>query len=60
MPIREYKCKKCSKTFEHIQVRSDDKPECPECKSKQVEQQFSMSGQSFQLKGKGWYKDKYS
>jgi putative regulatory protein, FmdB family len=40
MPIFEYKCKDCSKRFEAI-VMGSRKPECPSCKSKNLEQQLS-------------------
>ena len=36
MPIYEYQCDKCGKVFETLVIRSDDKPECPECGSTQA------------------------
>ena len=43
MPLFEFVCKKCGSKFEKI-VFSIDKEEieCPECKSKEVEKQFSL------------------
>jgi putative FmdB family regulatory protein len=40
MPIFEYKCEECGKQFEAI-VMGSREPECPSCKSKQLEQQLS-------------------
>jgi len=34
MPIYEYECTKCGKTYEHLHVSEatrDDAPQCPEC-----------------------------
>ena len=42
MPIFEYQCKKCGKTFEKLVLaRGQKSPECPDCGAKQVEQQLS-------------------
>jgi putative FmdB family regulatory protein len=58
MPIYEYFCKSCDKTFESFQ-KITDKPlaNCPEC-GKKVKRLISST--SFALKGGGWYKDGYS
>lgn len=40
MPIFEYRCKKCNEVFE-VLVRSSQKPECPNCKSKRLEKLIS-------------------
>ncbi len=58
MPIYEYYCKSCDKTFESFQ-RITDEPlaNCPDCKKK-VKRLISST--SFSLKGGGWYKDGYS
>jgi len=40
MPIFEYVCKECGKKFEAI-VYGSQKAECPACKSKELEQQYS-------------------
>lgn len=58
MPIYEYHCTKCQKTFERFQ-KITERPltECPDCKGK-VERLISQT--SFTLRGAGWYKDGYS
>ena len=40
MPIYEYECNKCGHRFEQL-VRSDTRPECPECHSRSLKKQFS-------------------
>jgi putative FmdB family regulatory protein len=57
MPIYEYECEKCGKTFEIFQKMSD-KPltECQICKGKLNK---LISQCSFQLKGTGWYVTDY-
>ncbi len=58
MPVYEYECPGCEKTFEVQQRMADDPLEkCPDC-SGQVKKIISKS--SFQLKGGGWYADGYS
>lgn len=58
MPLYEYQCKSCDKTFELRQKFSDPPAsECPTCGG-QVEKLISQSG--FALKGGGWYGDGYS
>ena len=58
MPVYEYECSGCKKTFE-VQQRMADAPltTCPECGG-EVRKLISRS--SFQLKGGGWYTDGYS
>ncbi len=58
MPLYEYRCKSCGKTFEIIQ-KFNDRPlrKCSEC-SGQLEKLISRS--SFQLKGGGWFINDYS
>ncbi|HUS68016.1 MAG TPA: zinc ribbon domain-containing protein [Kofleriaceae bacterium] len=59
MPIYEYRCKKCGKTFEYMQRMSDSpKKKCEACGASALERLISNT--SFQLKGSGWYKDLYS
>ena len=59
MPIYEYRCKKCGKTFEYMQRMSDaPKKKCEACGASALERLISNT--SFQLKGSGWYKDLYS
>lgn len=41
MPIFEYTCKKCGNEFEAL-VRKSDVPECPSCKSTELERQLSL------------------
>ncbi len=59
MPIYEYRCNGCAKTFEVNQKFSDDPiKECIHCSEKDVEKLISQS--SFVLKGGGWHQDGYS
>ncbi len=42
MPIYEYTCKACGRTFEHLARTLADKPAaCATCGSKQISKQFS-------------------
>ncbi|MGI6402581.1 MAG: FmdB family zinc ribbon protein [Thermoguttaceae bacterium] len=41
MPIYEYKCRKCSETFETLIRKSTDEPQCPLCQSKDVDRLMS-------------------
>lgn len=42
MPIFEYTCRKCKKTFEKLVLtRNQPAPVCPKCGSRKTEQQFS-------------------
>jgi putative FmdB family regulatory protein len=62
MPLYEYKCLTCDLTFEFLKLRSDEKIECEKCGEKderKLEQQISKDT-SFNLVGRGWYKDKYN
>ena len=53
MPLYEYKCKKCKKTFEVLQkINSEPLKDCFHC-SGNLEKLISIS--SFQFKGSGWY-----
>ena len=57
MPLYEYGCEKCQKTFEVMQNFSDAPLElCPECKGPVRKR---MSSTSFALKGSGWYTTDY-
>lgn len=60
MPINDFKCTKCGEEFEHFQVRSDDKPECPKCQAKEKDlEKQPPKGTGFILKGGGWFADGY-
>ncbi len=53
MPLYEYKCKECEKTFEVLQkMNAEPLTKCLYCQG-DVEKLVSMS--SFQFKGSGWY-----
>jgi len=42
MPIYEFECRKCSTRFEKIMFSTDIAlPECPECRSHEVEKRIS-------------------
>ncbi len=57
MPIYEYECEKCGKTFEIFQKMTDAPlTECHVCKGKLNK---LISQCSFQLKGTGWYVTDY-
>lgn len=53
MPIYEYRCSKCGKTFEALQgITAVPISKCIYCQGK-TKKIVSLS--SFQFKGKGWY-----
>jgi len=53
MPIYEYRCSKCGKTFEALQsISAEPIRKCIHCQGK-TKKIVSLS--SFQFKGKGWY-----
>ena len=53
MPIYEYRCLKCGKTFEALQsISAEPISKCIHCHGK-TKKIVSLS--SFQFKGKGWY-----
>jgi putative FmdB family regulatory protein len=57
LPIYEYRCSKCGKTFEMLQsISSEPISKCIYCQGR-AKKVISMS--SFQLKGKGWYSTDY-
>jgi putative FmdB family regulatory protein len=50
MPIREYKCNHCGRTFESLELSSKDHPPCcPDCGSEQINP--VMSAGSFRIDG---------
>lgn len=54
MPIYEYSCSACGKSFEILQKIEDPAPEsCQHCASGPVHKRMSRTG--FILKGGGWY-----
>ena len=57
MPLYEYDCHRCDKTFEKIVKRSDPTPPCPECEQNDEVVRQEVSKSSFALKGGGWYKN---
>ena len=59
MPVYEYQCKKCGRTFEYQMRMSDpDKSVCEACGAPELEKLISHT--AFALKGGGWYKDLYA
>ena len=44
MPLYEYKCNKCNNSFETLVLDLTDEVNCPECKSTNIEKQFSTFG----------------
>ncbi len=58
MPLYEYRCSKCEKTFEVIQKFADAPLTEHECCGGTVRR--LMSAPSFHLKGSGWYATDYA
>jgi putative FmdB family regulatory protein len=58
MPLYEYKCHSCGKTFEALQKFSDEPIKIHEDCGGEVERLISRS--AFQLKGTGWYVTDYA
>jgi putative FmdB family regulatory protein len=57
MPVYEYSCEHCAKTFEQLQKFSDPPlTVCPDCQGPVTK---LISRTSFQLKGGGWYASDY-
>ncbi|MGB9722255.1 MAG: FmdB family zinc ribbon protein [bacterium] len=44
MPIYTYKCNNCGKVFDFLLLKSSEKPECPQCGSKNLEKQVTAPG----------------
>ena len=42
MPIFEFVCENCNKSFEKLVLGSAAEPECPSCKSTKLAQKFSV------------------
>ncbi|MEF3255316.1 MAG: zinc ribbon domain-containing protein [Deferribacterales bacterium] len=57
MPIYEFKCNDCGKQFSKLVIKKEDVPQCPSCKSENVEKLFSTvaalgkTGSSFSSSG---------
>jgi len=62
MPIYEWQCLNCNKTYETIQSMNDPPPKCEskECEEDTNNMTRLLSVGSFILKGDGWYKDGYT
>ena len=58
MPIYEYRCTKCGRTFETLQKMSDAPLDTCEACAGPLEKLFSRT--SFQLAGGGWYSSGYA
>ncbi len=57
MPLYEYRCEKCRRTFEVIQSFSDDElTECSECGG---HLERLLSAPAIRFKGTGWYVTDY-
>lgn len=59
MPIHEYRCIKCEKTYEIFLQHSDKEPTKCEDKDCNGKLERIMSKNTFKLKGKGWAEDNY-
>ena len=42
MPIFEYECLKCRNRFEHLTLPSSSAPQCPSCRSEDLEKLISL------------------
>ncbi len=59
MPLYEYRCENCGRTFELIQKFSDPPAEhCPNCGKGPVRK--LLSSPAIQFKGTGWYVTDYA
>lgn len=59
MPLYEYRCTKCEKTFEVIQKFSDEPLTACNC-GEQGSVERLLSAPAFQFKGSGWYITDYA
>lgn len=57
MPLYEYRCRECERTFEVIQKFSD--PELTECRDCGGPVERLLSAPAIQFKGSGWYVTDY-
>lgn len=61
MPVYEYKCQnvKCNNEWEEeASMKDPPQTKCPKCKKKTAKKLISLG--SFELKGGGWARDRYS
>jgi putative FmdB family regulatory protein len=59
MPTYDYRCKKCSHTWEQFQsIKADPIKKCPECKKNQAERVIGP-GAAILFKGSGFYLTDY-
>jgi putative FmdB family regulatory protein len=42
MPLYTYTCNDCGERFEFLKIRSDEIPECPKCKSKDLKRNIDL------------------
>ena len=56
MPIYEYDCAECGKTWEVLQKMDAPAPACPNCGEPGRKR---VSAASFVLRGQGWGRDNY-
>ena len=62
MPLRDFKCRTCGKTTEHLVRLSEPDPARCACGAdgdKGLERVREPARSSFELKGKGWFRDGY-
>jgi putative FmdB family regulatory protein len=64
MPLHGYKCQECEMEYEVFYTsqkaveKEEPEEKCPKCDSTEKER-LPPKGTSFDLKGRGWYKDGY-
>lgn len=59
MPLYVYKCEKCGNTDEFLLKFSEIKKTEVECKHCKGKMNYQISASSFDLRGKGFYKNDY-
>ena len=42
MPIREYRCRRCETDFEFLELKADERPDCPDCGESDLERRLSV------------------
>ncbi len=53
MPLYEYKCEKCDKSFEILQKSNNEKAVCPNCGGTSLEKLFSVFASGSTSSGNG-------